>query len=257
MFVFVRHSPELFDAVRALQLGGTSDMQIHRLTGIARGTLRRWRTSESAGGRCAYPVDPDWRPPDAGPYSYLLGLYLGDGCLIRQSQNSVRLALCLDGIYPAILEEASKAMQCVAPGVEVHRNTCRNSRAILVFSTSPVWFAAFPQHGPGRKHERPIYLADWQAVITREHPRELIRGLIHSDGARCMNKFDTKLPSGRTAHYEYVRYFFSNMSSDIRRIFCEHCELLGIRWTQSNRRNISVSHRDSVAVLDEFVGPKR
>jgi hypothetical protein len=35
-----------------------------------------------------------------------------------------------------------------------------------------------------------------------------------------------------------------------------HCERLGIRTTQSNPRNISVSHRDSVAALDEFVGPK-
>jgi len=33
-------------------------------------------------------------------------------------------------------------------------------------------------------------------------------------------------------------------------------ELLGIRWTQSNPRNISISHRKSVAVMDEFIGPK-
>jgi hypothetical protein len=31
---------------------------------------------------------------------------------------------------------------------------------------------------------------------------------------------------------------------------------VGVRWTQSNPRNISVSHRDSVALLDEFVGLK-
>ena len=60
-----------------------------------------------------------------------------------------------------------------------------------------------------------------------------------------MNRFKTKLPSGRVAAYEYPRYFFSNLSEDIRRIFCEHCELLGIRWTQSNPRNISISHRKS------------
>jgi hypothetical protein len=46
-------------------------------------------------------------------------------------------------------------------------------------------------------------------------------------------------------------------SADIRGIFCEHCELLGIRWTQSSFKNISISHRDSVAILDSFVGPKR
>jgi hypothetical protein len=51
-------------------------------------------------------------------------------------------------------------------------------------------------------------------------------------------------------------YFFSNLSADIRRIFIEHCELLGIRVTQSNDRNLTVSHRDSVAFLDQLVGPK-
>ena len=51
-------------------------------------------------------------------------------------------------------------------------------------------------------------------------------------------------------------YFFSHRSADIRGLFCEYCDKLGIRWTQSNARNISVSHRDSVARLDAFVGPK-
>jgi hypothetical protein len=57
--------------------------------------------------------------------------------------------------------------------------------------------------------------------------------------------------------YSYPRYFFSNLSADIRGLFCEYCDRLGIRWTQSNHRNISVSHRRSVAALDEFIGPKR
>jgi hypothetical protein len=66
-----------------------------------------------------------------------------------------------------------------------------------------------------------------------------------------------RLPSGRRAEYAYPRYFFSNLSADIRALFCEYCDRLGIRWTQSSRRNISVSHRESVALLDAFVGPKR
>ncbi len=71
-----------------------------------------------------------------------------------------------------------------------------------------------------------------------------------------VNRFKTKLPSGRISAYSYVRYFFTNMSVDIRRIFREHCELLGIRVTQSNHRNLTVSHRTSVAILEEVVGPK-
>jgi hypothetical protein len=64
------------------------------------------------------------------------------------------------------------------------------------------------------------------------------------------------LPSGRVAEYRYVRYFFSNLSADIRQIFSAHCALLGIRVTQSNTRNLSISRRDSVAVLEQIVGPK-
>ena len=121
---------------------------------------------------------------------------------------------------------------------------------------SPIWPWILPQHGPGRKHNRPIILAPWQREIVDAHPRPFLRGLIHSDGCRTINRFKTNLPSGRVAEYEYPRYFFSNRSADIRGLFCEYCERLGIRWTQSNPRNISVAHRDSVAALDAFVGPK-
>jgi hypothetical protein len=107
-----------------------------------------------------------------------------------------------------------------------------------------------------RKHLRPIALAEWQLELTRAHPGALIRGLIHSDGCRVMNRFATRLPSGCMAEYSYVRYFFSNLSEDIRRTFREHCGLLNIRVTQSNQRNLTVSHRDSVAILEEIVGPK-
>jgi hypothetical protein len=42
----------------------------------------------------------------------------------------------------------------------------------------------------------------------------------------------------------------------MRAIFVEHCELLGVRVTQSNHRNLSVAHRASVAILEDIVGPK-
>jgi hypothetical protein len=115
---------------------------------------------------------------------------------------------------------------------------------------------AFPQHGPRRKHLRRIVLADWEMELTHREPEAFIRGLIHSDGCRVENRFRTRLPSGRTAEYHYIRYFFSNLSADIRGIFIERCDLLGIRVTQSNPRNLSVSHRDSVAILEQIVGPK-
>ncbi len=118
------------------------------------------------------------------------------------------------------------------------------------------WSKAIPSTAPARKHRRSIELVDWQRALTEANPEAFIRGLIHSDGCRCVNEFRTRLPSGRVASYSYPRYFFSNLSADIRRLFTDHCEQIGIRWTQSNHRNISISHRASVATLDEFVGPK-
>jgi hypothetical protein len=95
-----------------------------------------------------------------------------------------------------------------------------------------------------------------QQAIVDVHPWAFLRGLLHSDGCRTVNRFSTTLPSGRVAEYAYPRWFFSNRSPDIRGLFCATCDAVGVRWTQSNARNISVSHRDSVALLDERVGAK-
>jgi len=109
------------------------------------------------------------------------------------------------------------------------------------------WPLLFPQHGPGRKHERTIELVPWQRDIVDRHPREFLRGLIHSDGCRVLNRVNGK---------DYPRYLFDQVSADIRRLFCEACDRLGIAYTQSRWKTISVVRAASVAALDSFVGPK-
>jgi len=94
-------------------------------------------------------------------------------------------------------------------------------------------------------------LADWQDELIREESEQFIRGLIHSDGCRFINRVRV---GGKT--YEYPRYNFTNASDDIRDLFSAACDQLGIEWRRMNRRNISVARRDSVARLDQFVGPK-
>jgi hypothetical protein len=197
-----------------------------------------------------------WKPPDAYSYSYLLGLYLGDGCVTGRGPCR-QLVIALDDAYPEIIENCVAAVQLVLPECRVGRYRLKHNNGTRVVAASQRWPEIFPQHGPGRKHTRPIRLEPWQREIVDVFPHEFLRGLIHSDGCRTVNRFKTKLPSGRLAEYAYPRYFFSNLSADIRELFCEYCDRLGIRWTQSNHRNISVSHRRSVALLDEFVGPKR
>jgi hypothetical protein len=197
-----------------------------------------------------------WSPPDPYSYSYLLGLYLGDGYVDTTTRGRPHLLITCATTYPQLIADCWAAMKLVLPECEVVTYPTR-SRCVRVVSGSRRWPAILPQHGPGRKHDRRIALEPWQREIVDAFPREFLRGLIHSDGCRTVNRFRTKLPSGRVAEYAYPRYFFSNLSADIRGLFCEYCERLGIRWTQSNHRNISVSHRRSVALLDEFVGPKR
>lgn len=142
------------------------------------------------------------------------------------------------------------------PHGRVHVRTRPGSRVLE--SGWKQWPEMFPQHGPGReKHTRRITLAGWQRALVEEHPKEFLRGLVHSDGCRVMNRFTVDPPSGWRAEYAYPRYFFSNLSADIRGLFCEYCARVDVRWTRSNQRNISVSHRGSVAIHDSSIGEKR
>ena len=121
-----------------------------------------------------------------------------------------------------------------------------------IYSNWKHWLCLFPQHGVGPKHKRPISLADWQVRLVHSHPEELVKGLIHSDGCRAINRIRIR---GRT--YEYPRYFFSNRSDEIRAIFSKACELIGVESRPNNRYNVSVARRRSVEILDSFIGPKR
>ena len=187
---------------------------------------------------------------------HLLGVYLGDGHIAVRGRGKCWLRIFLDGAYPEIVDEVVTAVGLASLGKAVSVYRVPGSNVRVIQCAWKRWPEAFPQHGPGRKHERPIVLDDWQRAVVEAHPAAFVRGLIHSDGCRTVNRFTTRLPSGRVAEYAYPRYFFSNLSSDIRGLFCWAFDLLGVRWTQSNPRNISVSHRSSVAILEEVAGPK-
>ncbi|MCW2982618.1 MAG: transcriptional regulator [Conexibacter sp.] len=122
---------------------------------------------------------------------------------------------------------------------------------LIASQYSRAWPCLLPQHGPGVKHERPIVLTDWQQSIVDARPDQLVRGLLHSDGWRGVNRV---IVNGKA--YEYGRFQFSNRSDDIRALFCDALDRLGIPWRRMNRWNISVARRDGVAMLDHFVEPK-
>jgi hypothetical protein len=250
-----------FRQAKNLMRRGLSDYRIARQIGIPRSTIQNWRKRSIPPRGSRYADQSNWRPPHSPSFSYLLGIYLGDGCLsVVRASGAIRSAfvqIVLDEQYPLVIASCIAALRRTFPEARVGHYDYKRGRAItLQVSGERVMAAFLPLHGAGLKHSRTIQLANWQREIADAHPHEFLRGLLHSDGSRCLNRFTIELAHG-LREYCYVRYFFTNYSADIRALFCEYCDLLGIRWTQSNSRNISVSHRDAVAILDSFVGPKR
>jgi hypothetical protein len=253
---YVREDDHQSRRAAAIDLIGTSlsDYEISRQTGASRSSIQRWR-QRGAPTRGRDNCRRDWQPTDPASYSYLLGIYLGDGYIGKASQTPV-LEISLDSRYPGIVEECSSAIRNAAEvDARVHHRLTREGASIRLTAGSPIWLAAFPQHGPGKKHLRSIKLATWQTQIVDRFPEPFLRGLIHSDGSRTVNRFSVALRHGSRT-YAYPRYFFTNLSADIRDMFCVSCERLGIRWTRSSNKNISVADRRSVELLDSFVGPK-
>jgi hypothetical protein len=191
--------------------------------------------------------------PDAQAYLYLLGQYLGDGH-IRKCGRSKCLSITCCTDYPGIMREVEEAIPRVLGASVFHRGR-PNVGCINVEATTIHWLCAFPQHGPGMKHTRTIALEPWQSDLVAQDPRPLVRGLIHSDGYRGMNWTERKV-GGTVKRYTYPRYQFCNESADIKRIFTDALDQIGIAWRVMNRMTISVARREAVEALDAFVGPK-
>ena len=162
-----------------------------------------------------------------------------------------QLQIALDSRYPGIVSECATAIGILLPRNRIRISRRSRENCLEVASYSKSWCCLLPQHSPGRKHERLIRLEPWQLHIVRDHAEPLLRGLIHSDGCRSINR----VRHGEKI-YRYPRYTFTNASDDIRGIFCDACDWLGIEWRQMNARNISIARRDAVERLDSFVGPK-
>jgi hypothetical protein len=105
---------------------GLNDCQIARATGIPRSTIRDWRRTRQGRRETA------WHPPCAvcgqpehafralprASYSYLLGMYLGDGSIARMPRTW-RLRIALDLAWPGIIGECVSSMQAVFPNNRV------------------------------------------------------------------------------------------------------------------------------------------
>ncbi|MBR8744961.1 helix-turn-helix transcriptional regulator [Nocardiopsis sp. MG754419] len=262
------HARALVDKALTLHGLGWTQRRIARECGVSQTAVSHWingrrRSMPGDGDRGVYcPVCGDGRlAPRA--YAYLLGLYLGDGYIgaIRRGVDYLSIVCC--DTWPGLMVECATAMAAVFPVTvfQVRRQGCTEIKA-----TSKHWRCVFPQHGPGKKHERRIALESWQREIVDAHPKEFLRGLIHSDGIRVVNRVRRKRPRPGAEFHVYPRYQFTNASSDIVALCTRALDRVGVDWrTHVTRRDredlrplhvVSVSRREAVAAMDTFVGPK-
>jgi hypothetical protein len=240
---------------RALELvaAGLDDASIARTLGIPRRTVSDWRRGRRKSIRPPSECREvhDFAEHATRSYAYLLGVYLGDGYISR-SKPSYVLRVTLDLSYPGIADEVENAMAAVWPSGNAIRVNRRGGGCVEVCMRSRHWPCLFPQHGPGRKHEREIRLADWQRRAVDAWPEAFLRGLVQTDGCR----FVARDRSGGKLR-AYTRYSFSNRSEDINGLFVETCRKLGVHCTRAGTREIAIARRADVRRLDQFIGPKR
>ncbi|WP_187370236.1 helix-turn-helix domain-containing protein [Streptomyces boluensis] len=251
---------------RALSLvsQGRSLNSVSKETGVSRAAIRSWlvrieplpRMSAQSGPCCRCQPVPAW-PADPAAYSYLLGLYLGDGCISSGARSGYFLRIACADAWPGLIDACVTAVKAANPSGKAARVQAVGYVSVVGYSQH--WPCLFPQHGPGKKHERRIALEHWQQEIVDAYPWEFIRGLIHSDGCRITN-WATRLVAGVKKRYEYPRYFFTNKSDDIRKLFSDTLDKVGVEWTTLARGvdpfNISIARKASTTLMDTHIGPK-
>ncbi|MFI9160772.1 helix-turn-helix domain-containing protein [Kitasatospora aureofaciens] len=253
------------EAVHLLRRG-VANAEVARRLGVPKGTVSWWKhrdlakRNELPGRKRSSCMHCYGDELDRSAYAYLLGLYLGDGHILLSNEyrRTQSLQITCDDKWPGVMDSVEQAMRQVLPKnkpCRVRRTGCHD---VKVYSNHLI--CRFPQHGPGKKHERGIALEPWQQEIVDAHPWEFLRGLIHSDGCRITN-WATRTVDGVVRRYEYPRYFFTNTSTDIIGLFTATLDAVGVQWKASIPRptgqvNISIARKDSVALMDAHIGPK-
>lgn len=256
----IRSDETVASALRASAAGVPDALNAER-HGVAIKTIRRWRRLYVRRGQPrgqAHTRVPcprcDLADLDEAAYAELFGWYLGDGHLTRGRRDVFNLHVFNDHRYPLDNARIADLMSRVKVGGRPHTRMVPG--CVITTVSWKHWPCLLPQHGPGRKHERTLGMADWQWRIVEDHPGAFLCGLFHSDGCR-VNNWATRMVAGEKKRYEYPRWQFVNASAEILGWCGDALDLAAIAWRRSGPRTISVSRREAVAQLDELIGPKR
>jgi hypothetical protein len=240
------HPPAARERVRELAAAGPSDRDVAVRTGLPRTTVRDLRRAPAAPlcPRCWTPTRPTcWTSDD---YAFLLGLYLGDGCL-SDGARSYRLRISLDARHPGVIADARAVLERSFPANRVGAVRADAGSTLVLSVYHRHLPCLLPQHGPGLKHRRRIALEPWQEAVVIASPFDFLRGCIWSDGCTFVN---------RTGRYAYLTVDFCNRSDDIRAIFRLACHAAELDYRENGDR-VRINRRASVERLVARIGTKR
>jgi hypothetical protein len=156
------------------------------------------------------------------------------------------MRLFLDARYSTVVEETAALLGRCFPGNRVGRLSRHGGSMVVLWIYHSHLTCLFPQHGAGKKHDRPIVLEPWQDELVAAAPWAFLRGCIRSDGCVYVN---------RTGPYEYLSYDFANRSADIRALFARACAHVNVDCRSAGDR-VRIYRRASVALMREHVGVK-
>jgi hypothetical protein len=166
-------------------------------------------------------------------------------------QRTCRLRIVLDLKYPRVIDDARELLERCFPLNLVHvglKNSKGRCATVSVYSSHLP--CLLPQHGAGKKHERPIALEAWQQEHVNVAPWAFLRGCIRSDGCVFVN---------RTGPYRYISYDFANRSKDIADLFVATCRLLELDCRPTEYRgkwSVRINRQASVIRMLQYVGVK-
>jgi len=243
-----------FKTVLLLKNDGLNDCEIARITSIPRRTIQGWIktppkifTDNIINNRYYYNNELKEQIINdinlKKIYSYILGLYLGDGCIDILSRT-LRLRIFLDAKYVHLNNYVEEMLKIFFYKSKITRYN-HGDNCICFAVNCKELKNIFPQMGPGRKHNREIKLSQWQTQNIMHS--ELLMGLFHSDG--CFYVSDDR-----------DNYNFSNRSVDIHNIFQNSCTYFNVKYTvsryQGEIKSTNINKRKDVVKLYYLIGSK-
>ena len=241
------------ERILSLKNSGLNKTQIAKITNVPRSTIRDWfETNKTESKQLKKSIEEiliflKSNDNIRKAYSYILGLYLGDG-YINKTPRSYRLRIALDKKYKKLNKCAENNLRILFPSNKIGIVNFKNHINLSVYSNELTLM--IPQHGIGEKYTRDVSLKEWQESIIDEI--SLLKGLFHSDGCFYEETIKEK--------YTYNRFCFTNKSKDIQNIFQSICYKNSIQFdVQTNKLDISIariSRKKSVAKLKQLIGIK-